>query len=459
MARTGDNIIPFDGNRGSSRSSGDGSRSAAASRRGSSAAREPRGLDSSERLDPLERDPFGRSRTDRDPFAGVSRVSRSGRVSPVRPSDARPAVDAPRAASSRFDDDARTGSRRRDQGSRPSSVGGISLAGASRRPARPLDDSPFAPDSFDRGAGGRGSSRGAVRPSASFDEDAAPRSALQSYDEFLEEEDERGASGRGSRRRKADADHRKKQKAKSKAEKMFTRQFGDDSAAAAPSGSRAAVYKGEMGKNHKRAFADLSGKAGLSTLFSLFGKGSSGSAARGAQSGSRSSKSGIPRSAIAAAVLVCVVFSGVFLYPIAQQYYIELRSQARLQAEYTALSERNESIQSEIDHLSTDEGVKDAAREQLGWVDEGDVAVTVEGLEEDPAEAEKSAVYAQVANGSVKTPATWYSPVLDVVFGYSDGVSDASSSGDSAQGSEASGSSADGEGTDGGTSSGDSYQE
>lgn len=44
----------------------------------------------------------------------------------------------------------------------------------------------------------------------------------------------------------------------------------------------------------------------------------------------------------------------------------------------------------------------------------------VEGLPEDVVKEKKEAVYAQVANGSIPTPDTWYSAVLDPFFGYVD---------------------------------------
>lgn len=109
----------------------------------------------------------------------------------------------------------------------------------------------------------------------------------------------------------------------------------------------------------------------------------------------------------------------LFLYPTARQVYIESRQEDRLQAEYDALVARNDAMQERIDYLKTDEGIEDAARQQLGWVKEGETAVVVKGLSEN-AEAEGSSVNIQVVSGSVPAPQTWYSPVLDVVFGYSD---------------------------------------
>ncbi len=65
------------------------------------------------------------------------------------------------------------------------------------------------------------------------------------------------------------------------------------------------------------------------------------------------------------AFLICIAAALWFLYPMAQQYYVGLRTQDKLEAEYALLSERNAAIQSDIDRLSTDEGIEDVAREQL----------------------------------------------------------------------------------------------
>ena len=198
-----------------------------------------------------------------------------------------------------------------------------------------------------------------------------------------------------------------KRRAKAKAEKMFAKQFGSDSASSETT-SRAAVYKGEMGKNHKRAFEEMGGSKRASSAIS---------------SKMRSSKklrsSTASRIAVTLGCLVCVAAVLLFLYPTAQQVYLESREKDRLQAEYDALVERNTALQEHIDYLSTDEGIEDTARQELGWVQEGEIAVVVEGLSED-SEDETSSIYTQIASGSVAAPETWYSPILDIVFGYTD---------------------------------------
>lgn len=231
-----------------------------------------------------------------------------------------------------------------------------------------------------------------------------PRAAVEVYDQDSFDEEDQDVRGRSK------AERKKKQKAKAKAEKLFMRQFGGSSGASdgAEGGSRAALYKGEMGRGHKRAFQDLNDSArSRKKTESKPGRTP------------KEQSSGLPKLTIAAVILGLVVFAAVFLYSPARQYYLEMRANDQLQAEYDALNERNKAIQEEIDYLSTDEGVQDEAREQLGWVQEGEVAVVVEGLEEEP---EKEPVRAQVLSGSVPAPATWYSPMLDMIFGFNDGT-------------------------------------
>ena len=61
-----------------------------------------------------------------------------------------------------------------------------------------------------------------------------------------------------------------------------------------------------------------------------------------------------------------------FLYGPAQQLYQDIRERDRLAAEYEAVTERNAAIEASVDALSTEAGIEDAARTQLGWVHEGE---------------------------------------------------------------------------------------
>ncbi len=210
------------------------------------------------------------------------------------------------------------------------------------------------------------------------------------------------------------SEQRRRKRAKEKASRQFLRQFGGEEGSSSEPGTRAAVYKAEMGKEHKRAFEQMGGIA------------RSGAAKVGGAISRRATepgRMGAPRFIVWGGIVACLAAVCVFIYPSAQQYYIELRDHDRLQAEYDAVAARNEAIQGEVDYLSTDEGMEDAARSELGWVYEGEQNVVVSGLpEETEQESTNEKVRKQVVSGSVSAPDTWYSSILDPFFGYDPGT-------------------------------------
>lgn len=192
----------------------------------------------------------------------------------------------------------------------------------------------------------------------------------------------------------------KRERAKNKVDRTFSKQYGDQTSSAASSGPRAAVYKGEMGATHRKAARMQNTDAGMdaSAKRSGFGRGFASS----------------PRFMVGVALAACLVLTGIFLYPSAQQYYVTMRECDRLQAEYEAIENRNANIQSEVDALATDAGVEDRAREEFGWVKTGEHAVNVRGLD---VGEDESTFRANIVPGSVKAPETWYSKWLDPLFG------------------------------------------
>lgn len=186
---------------------------------------------------------------------------------------------------------------------------------------------------------------------------------------------------------------------KEKASREFDRRY-----ASAPSdssaGPRAALYKGQMGSTHKKS-SRMQGQ----------GQSANGRVREFAVKRQRFSRSALVYGLIAA--VACFALAFVVVYPAARDYYVMMRTTAQQQAEYEALTERQDYIQAEIDRLSTDEGIEDEASKEFGWVKEGDNAVYVNGL--DP--SDEDPVYADVLAGSVPAPATWYSGLLDPLFG------------------------------------------
>ena len=114
---------------------------------------------------------------------------------------------------------------------------------------------------------------------------------------------------------------------------------------------------------------------------------------------------------VSAVLLVAMI--GVFLYPAAKDYYVSVRENDRLNAEYQAVLDRNDILRDEIETLQTDEGIEDLAREAFGWVKKGETSVAVVGMEEKTI----SAYVPNIPQGSVEAPRSWLTDLLDSFFG------------------------------------------
>lgn len=248
-------------------------------------------------------------------------------------------------------------------------------------------------------------SASAGRSSAGRGIGATPRGArggseARRADEGRDDDPAQEASGRREESRLASL---KRARAKSKAGRAFSKQFGDGDSAASQGGPRAAVYKGEMGAKHRQA-ARMQDKTS-----------SRAAAKRGAKAGAGSSLVSSPKFIASMTVAVCLALSCLFLYPSVQQYYQSVRERDRLAAEYAALVERNSAIEGSVASLQTNSGIENAAHEQLGWVKQGEQTAKVSGLSS--SEEEGAAVHANIVSGSIAAPETWYSPILDPLFG------------------------------------------
>ena len=196
----------------------------------------------------------------------------------------------------------------------------------------------------------------------------------------------------------------KRKHAKDKADRKFARQYGGNGdAASGEGGSRAAVYKGEMGSAHRRS-SRMQNEESSSASRRTRGGDSQKPAARLVRK---------PWFIATAVTAFCLVFTVSFLYPSAAQLYHSVRERDQLQAEYAAIEQRNDSIQATVDALSTDAGVEDRAHQEFGWVSKGENAVTVYGLDLDG----DSTFTASIVPGSIPAPETWYSKLLDPIFG------------------------------------------
>lgn len=272
-----------------------------------------------------------------------------------------------------------------------SSASRTRATGTTRRSSAGVSAEPFARSSFERSSGRQ----------AALRDDSGSRRVNRSavFADQIEEPIEDEMAPRLSRK-----EQRKKSRAKSKAERAFTKQFGGSKQGAdVETGSRAAVYKGEMGTKHRQA-ARMQNE-----------ESPQASPKRGFSLKSLASLKSSPKFLASAIVVACLALSCLFLYPTAQQYYQATRQHDQLVAEYAALEERNDALQSDVASLQTSAGIEDRAHEQFGWVKEGEETANVRGLElEDSGISE---FRANITPGSVEAPETWYTPFLDALFG------------------------------------------
>lgn len=118
--------------------------------------------------------------------------------------------------------------------------------------------------------------------------------------------------------------------------------------------------------------------------------------------------------------LCALLFCGFMLYQPIANLYNETRSLQQLEAEYDALQAHNVQERANLDHLATDEGLEEYAHNELGWIRADEHTARVADVAQpDQSTQQVKRVVTTIPEGSIETPDTWYSPVLDVVFGYS----------------------------------------
>lgn len=108
--------------------------------------------------------------------------------------------------------------------------------------------------------------------------------------------------------------------------------------------------------------------------------------------------------AIVAAIFILIVA----LYGPARGYYSAWRTNGILQATHERETAEGEQLESDVNALMTEEGIKDEARKK-GYVDEGELRLEVEGIDTEGQEEEPEAE---------ETP--WYLLVTDFIFQYSE---------------------------------------
>jgi cell division protein FtsB len=116
---------------------------------------------------------------------------------------------------------------------------------------------------------------------------------------------------------------------------------------------------------------------------------------------------------VIAGLLFCLVFAFLTLQPVLREYYVASRAHDLQMAEYAAVLERNEKIETQIASLQTPEGIEDRAREQFGWVRKGEEVVNITGLELSDS---STVLPAAIAPGSIAAESNWWTNLLDYLF-------------------------------------------
>ncbi len=251
-------------------------------------------------------------------------------------------------------------------------------------------------------AGRKRVASGAARAEASAPERSATRTSQTARTEM------RSTAHESAKRSNKEA--AKRRRGKARAEKKFAKLYGKGEASASASnsegGPRAAVYQAKMGAKHRKAAQALQQKAAQGI-----------SAASGFIGGiTLPDLKALPKRTVRILTVIgCAAFLTFMLYAPAQQCYQQVRERDRVAAEYAAVMDRNQALADSVDMLQTEEGIEDKAHAEYGMVKDGEEAGSVSGID-----VQSSTDFvANVVPGGVAAPDTWYSGVLDLLFGYS----------------------------------------
>lgn len=123
---------------------------------------------------------------------------------------------------------------------------------------------------------------------------------------------------------------------------------------------------------------------------------------------------------------IVVVLALVSLYFPVRDLYVAKRSNDILAKQVEIRQQYNDELQKSVDKLLSEEGIKDAASEDLGLVMPGEKRIEVQGLDgdSDSSSAEKKSSNAKKASEVAKEieevgkDAPWYIRTLDMLFGF-----------------------------------------
>lgn len=114
-------------------------------------------------------------------------------------------------------------------------------------------------------------------------------------------------------------------------------------------------------------------------------------------------------------VLAAVVFLIFVLYPPVCSYYAAVRTNTVLQSKLSDVKDQVEDLSGDVNKLTSEEGLKDEAR-RLGYVEDGETAVTMEGIEDSGSARSDTSVMEESQEEETEDP--WYIQMGDVIFGY-----------------------------------------
>lgn len=123
---------------------------------------------------------------------------------------------------------------------------------------------------------------------------------------------------------------------------------------------------------------------------------------------------------------IVVALALVSLYFPVRDLYVAKRSSDILAKQVEIREQYNDELQKSVDKLLSEEGIKDAASEDLGLVMPGETKIDVLGLDDDSDSslAEKKSSNAKKASEVAKEieevgkDAPWYIQALDMLFGF-----------------------------------------
>lgn len=114
--------------------------------------------------------------------------------------------------------------------------------------------------------------------------------------------------------------------------------------------------------------------------------------------------------------LLASLFLIFMLYPPICSYYAAVRTNDALSEQLSDVTSERDDLANDVTKLTSEEGIKDEARRR-GYVDEGDTAVDMEGIEDSGSAASDTTVLEQ-QNAEEEKETPWYLQALDFIFQY-----------------------------------------